>query len=77
MYEDFDSSYKELLDKAKIPTLHVRRHRTMALKTFKILNNMSRPVLSNLVRLRENTVNLFFFRYNNILQHIKIWEEEF
>ena len=53
VYEDFDSSYEERLDKAKIPTLHVRRLRTMALETFKILNNMSPPVLSNLVRLRE------------------------
>ena len=59
MYEDFDSSDEELLDKAKIPTLHVRRLRTMALETFKILNNMSPPVLSNLVRLRENTVYNF------------------
>ena len=38
----------------------------MALETFKILNNMSPPVLSNLVRLRENTV--YNFRYNNILR---------
>ena len=43
VYDDFDSSYEELLDKAKIPTLHVRRLRTMALETFKILNNMSPP----------------------------------
>ena len=66
MYEDFDSSYEELLNKAKIPTLHVRRLRTMALETFKILNNMSLPVLSNLVRLRENDV--YNFGYNNILE---------
>ena len=70
VYEDFDFSYEELLNKAKIPTLHVRRLRTMALETFKILNNMSLPVLSNLVRLRENTVNNF--RYNNILQVSRI-----
>ena len=66
VYEDFDSSYEELLDKAKIPTLHVRRLRTMALETFKILNNMSSPVLSNLVKLRDNSA--YNFRYNNILQ---------
>ena len=66
VYEDFDSSYEELLNKAKIPTLHVGRLRIMALETFKILNNMSPPVLSSLVRLRDNIV--YNLRYNNILQ---------
>ena len=75
VYEDFDSSYEELLNKAKIPTLHVRRLRTMASETFKILNNMSPPVLSNLVRLRENTV--YNFRYNNILQVPRVSTSKF
>ena len=75
VYEDFDSSYEELLNKAKIPTFHVRRLRTMALETFKILNNMSPPVLSNLVRLRENTV--YNFRYNNILQVPRVSTSKF
>ena len=46
VYNELDSTYEELLDKANTPTLHVRRLRTMALETFKILNNMSPPVLS-------------------------------
>ena len=75
VYEDFDSSYEELLDKAKIPTLHVRRLRTMALETFKILNNMSPPVLSNLVKLRDNSA--CNFRYNNILQVPRIRTTKF
>ena len=75
MYEDFDSSYEELLDKAKILTLHVRRLRTRALETFKILSNMSSPVLSNLVRLRENDV--YNFRYNNILQVHRVRKKSF
>ena len=75
VYEDFDSSYEERLNKAKIPTLYVRRLRTMALETFKILNNMSPPVLSNLVRLRENTV--YNIRYNNILQVPRVSTSKF
>ena len=47
----------------------------MALETFKILNNMSPPVLSNLVRLRENTV--YNFRYNNILQEPRVSTSKF
>ncbi|MCU7801455.1 MAG: reverse transcriptase family protein, partial [gamma proteobacterium symbiont of Lucinoma myriamae] len=66
VYEDYDLSYEELLHKANIPTLHVRRLRTMAIETFKILNNMSPSVLSNLVNLRDNTS--YNFRYTNILQ---------
>ena len=75
VYEDFDSSYEELLDKAKIPTLHVRRLRTMALETFKILNNMSPTVLSNLVKLRDNSA--YNFRYNNILQVPRVHTTKF
>ena len=47
----------------------------MALETFKILNYMSPPVLSNLVRLRENTV--YNFRYNNILQVPRVSTSKF
>ena len=39
VYEDFDSSYEELLDKAKIPTPRVRRLRIMALESKKISND--------------------------------------
>ncbi|MCU7801407.1 MAG: reverse transcriptase family protein, partial [gamma proteobacterium symbiont of Lucinoma myriamae] len=65
VYDDHSSSYEELLQKANIPTLHVRRLRVMALETFKILNNIAPTVLSNLVSLRESK---YSFRYSNILQ---------
>ena len=68
-------TYEELLDKANIPTHHVRRRRTMALETFKILNNMSPPVLSFVIRLRENSV--INFRYNNILQVPRVRTSKF
>ena len=85
MYEDFDSSYEELLNKAKIPTLHVRRLRTMALETFKILNNMSPPVLSNLVRLREILFiiihTIIFYRYpesahQNLVRRVLVMQHQ-
>lgn len=52
--------------KATIPSLHIRRLWTLAIETFKILNKVSPPVLSDLVKLRDCT--FYNFRYNNILQ---------
>jgi hypothetical protein len=40
VYEDYNSSYEELLQKAKVPSLQIRRMRTMALETYKIINNL-------------------------------------
>jgi hypothetical protein len=41
VYEDYHSSYDNLLKKAKVPSLQIRRMRTMALETFKIMNKLS------------------------------------
>jgi hypothetical protein len=48
-----------------MPTQHIRRIRTMALETFKILNGLAPPVLSNLVKKQDHKYN---FRYTNLLQ---------
>jgi 3-oxoacyl-(acyl-carrier-protein) synthase len=37
VYEDYNSSYDNLLKKAKVPSLQIRRMRTMALEIFKIM----------------------------------------
>ena len=66
VYDDFKSTYKDLLDKANIPFLHIKRLRTMAVETFRILNDMSPSVLSDLVRVRDYTS--YNFRYQTILQ---------
>ena len=50
VYEDFDSSYEDLLQKTGLPSLHIRRMRLMAIEVFKILNEMRPPVLANLVQ---------------------------
>ena len=49
VYDDFISSYEEFLNKINLPTLHVRRMRTMAIEVFKILH-LCPPALSNLVQ---------------------------
>ena len=66
VYDDFKSTYEELLNRANIPCLHIKRIRTMAVETFCILNDMSPPVLSDLVRIRD--CSSYNFRYQNVLQ---------
>ena len=46
IYSDYSSSYESLLIKSQLPSLKVRRMRTIALESFKILNNLS-PAYSN------------------------------
>ena len=65
VYEDYNILYEDLLVRAKLPSLHIRKIRIMAIKTFEILNIIVPPVLSDLVQKRDSKYN---FRYSNILQ---------
>ena len=38
IYEDYSSSYEDLLKKSRLPTLKIRRLRTMAIEVYKIFN---------------------------------------
>jgi hypothetical protein len=40
IYEDYNSSYEDLLQKYKLPSLKIRRIRTIAIKTFKIIHRV-------------------------------------
>ena len=63
--EDYNSSYEELLQKAKVPSLQIRRMRTMALETYKIINKLAPVCLHDLVHMKNSK---YSFRYNNILE---------
>ena len=65
VYDDYCSSYDQLLSKANLPSLYIRRIRSMALETFKIINNMAPPVLNDLVFKRDSC---YHFRYTNLLE---------
>ena len=67
-YQDYEASYENLLIKAKMTTQHIRRIRTMALETFKILNGLALPVLSNLVKKQDHKYN---FRYTNLKMYCR------
>lgn len=64
VYDDYLSSSETLLENAKVPTLQVRRIRTMALETYKILNNLAPVCLQNLIKIKHTK---YSFRYSNIL----------
>jgi hypothetical protein len=59
-----ESTYDELLEKAKVPSLKVRRMRTMAIECFKILNKLSPSCLHDLVVFKDCKYN---FRYSDIV----------
>ena len=65
VYEDYNSTYEELLTKANLPALYIRRMINMAMEIFKILNELAPPVLSDRLVKEETRYN---FRYSNILQ---------
>jgi hypothetical protein len=65
LYEDYNSTYEELLQRAKVPSLQIRRIRTMALETYKIINKLAHVCLHDLVHMKNSK---YSFRYNNILE---------
>jgi hypothetical protein len=62
IYDDTDSTYEELLTKSKLPTLKIRRIRTIAIETFKIVNKTSPLYLHDLITIKQSK---YSFRYQN------------
>lgn len=62
IYNDNTSTYHSLLERSKLPSLKIRRMRTMALETYKIVTKSSPQFLHNLVTIKEHS---YSFRYSN------------
>lgn len=62
IYEDKSSTYDELLIKSKLPSLKIRRIRSIALETFKIINKQSPLYLHDLIEIKQHK---YSFRYQN------------
>ena len=62
IYDDTDGTYEELLTKSKLPTLKIRRIRTIAIETFKIVNKTSPLYLHDLITIKQIK---YSFRYQN------------
>ena len=69
IYEDYHSSYETLLQRINLPSLHVRRMRTLAIESYKILHDLSPDCLTDLVKFKSQTYN---FRYTNVLEIPKV-----
>jgi hypothetical protein len=50
----YSSSYEDLLNKSRLPTLKIRRLRTMAIEVYKILNKKSPMYLNDLFVYKES-----------------------
>jgi hypothetical protein len=61
IYNENHFTYEELLVKSKLPSLKIRRIRTIAIETFKIINKETPQYLHDLVTLKNNKYNI---RYN-------------
>ena len=57
IYEDYDSSYEDLLQKSKLPSLKIRRIRTIAIETFKIIHRKSPQYLHDLIDIKAWSYN--------------------
>ena len=62
IYNDYVLNYEELLEKTKMPSLKVRRLRSIAIETFKIIHKESPIYLHDLVNIKKHN---YSFRYEN------------
>ena len=60
IYNDYASNYETLLKKSQLPTLKIRRLRTIALETFKIINKQCPAYLYDLIKIKNHS---YSFRY--------------
>ena len=54
LYDDDESTYEELLNKAKKPTIEIRKLRTLATEIFKTINNLNPPYMKEIFT--QNTI---------------------
>ena len=58
VFSDYTSSYDDLLDRAKMPSLELRRLRTIAIEVYKAYNNLSPGYISELFIRQTSGYNL-------------------
>ena len=57
IYEDYNSSYENMLEKSKLPSLKIRRLKTIAIETFKIIHKNSPSYLHDLINIKLQNYN--------------------
>ena len=66
LFQDFNSSYGDLIKKTGTTTLHLSRLRIPAIETFKIAYGLSPQYLNEFIRFKDST--LYNFRYSNLFE---------
>ena len=51
IYDDYNGSYENLFEKSKLPSLKIRRLKTIAVETFKIIHKNSPSYLHDLINI--------------------------
>ena len=57
IYENYDSSFEDLLQKSKLPSLKIRRIRAIAIETFKIIHRKSPQYLHDPIDIKARSYN--------------------
>jgi hypothetical protein len=57
IYDDYNSSYENLLEKSKLPSLEIRRLKTIAVETLKIIHKNSPSYLHDLINIKLQNHN--------------------
>jgi hypothetical protein len=57
IYEDYENTYENLLNKSKLPSLKIRRLRTITVETFKIIHKQSPSYLHDLISIKNQKYN--------------------
>ena len=65
IYEDYVSPYEALLHRLKMPSLKLRRMRTLALETFRIIHKETPVYLHDMINVKHNS---YSFRYSNLAE---------
>ena len=58
VFDDYNSNYETLLNKANVPTLHLSRIRTIAIEAFKCLHKISPTCINNLINYKQSNYTL-------------------
>jgi len=69
IYNDYQSTFQELLNKDNSVSIHYRNIRTLAIEIFKFVNCLSAPIMDDMFTLRK-TVPGYGLRNQNPLQRI-------
>jgi hypothetical protein len=68
IYEDYENTYENLLKKSKLPSLKIRRLRTIAVETFKIIHRQSPSYLHDLISIKDQKYNLCIKQQQKIIK---------